>query len=151
MSSRDAKVEVPYWNGMAAMKDEFFTWKDVREIPHSLGSPEIDRQMKLNPTMGSTPTHSSQTDEKNVASSVGPGGSHPKVWRNSRMKLENCWPRCWVQHYKQPPLSTWQIVSFCSLGGSGEDPGTLEKKASLPLVQYPIKNSTISHYAKITF
>lgn len=49
------------------------------------------------------------------------------------------------------PLSVWQIVSFCSLGGSGEDPGTLEKKASLPLVQYPIKNSTISHYAKITF
>ena len=44
-------------------------------FPHSSGSPEIDRQMILNPAMGSIPTHSSQTDEINA----GRGGSHPKV------------------------------------------------------------------------
>lgn len=48
-------------------------------FPHSYGSPEIDRQKILNPIVGNTPTHLSQTDEINVAYSVGPGGSHPKV------------------------------------------------------------------------
>ena len=37
MIGREAKVGVPYWHGIAAMKNEFFTWKDIREIPTLLG------------------------------------------------------------------------------------------------------------------
>lgn len=58
MIGREAKVGVSYRNGMAAMKNEFFTWKDIREIPTLLGFSRNRRAEDIKSNCGQHPNSS---------------------------------------------------------------------------------------------
>lgn len=65
----------------------FFTWNGIQEThtPSRFSRNREAENMKSN--SGQNSTHLSQTDEIHVASSVGPGGSHPRVLKELKDEI----------------------------------------------------------------
>lgn len=111
-------------HGMAVMKNELFTWKDIRKIPTLFRFSRNRQADDIKSAMGSIPTHSSQTDEINV----GPRWQPPKGLKELKDEIGKLLAKMLVQHYKQAPRRPGRLwMSFCSLEGVKGGPGSLGK------------------------